>query len=96
MEYRDLYNSNRMLTGKAILKGQPIPKHHYIMMVVIFIENDHHEFLIQKKSLHKGGKWASISEIKELMEKDAFHQGHYQMFQDCLEYLKDQNSSYPD
>jgi len=31
----------------------------YILMVVIFIENDNHEFLIQKRSIDKGGKWAT-------------------------------------
>ena len=48
MEYRDLYNSDRILTGEKILKGEQIPENNYIMMVVIFIENNNHEFLIQK------------------------------------------------
>ena len=59
MEYRDLYSFNRILTGKKILKGKQIPENNYIMMVVIFIENDNHEFLIQKRSVDKGGKWAT-------------------------------------
>lgn len=59
MEYRDLYDSNRILTGEKILKGEPIPENNYIMMVVIFIENENHEFLIQKRSANKGGKWAT-------------------------------------
>lgn len=29
------------------------------MMVVIFIQNNNNEFLIQKRSLDKGGKWAT-------------------------------------
>ncbi len=59
MEYRDLYNSNRVKTGEKIKKGDIIPKDKYIMVVVIFIENDNNEFLIQKRSIDKGGKWAT-------------------------------------
>ena len=59
MEYRDLYNFKRIKTGEKIKKGDTIPKNKYIMMVVIFIENDNHEFLIQKRSSDKGGKWAT-------------------------------------
>lgn len=87
MEYRDLYNSDRILTGEKILMGEQIPENNYIMMVVIFIENDNHEFLIQKRTIVKGGKWASIEEINELMEKGVFNKGHYMMFKDCLKYL---------
>ncbi len=34
MEYRDLYNKDRNLTGKTISKGEPIPKGYYIKIVV--------------------------------------------------------------
>ena len=158
MEYRDLYNENRQKTGEKILKNEPIPENKYIMMVVIFIENDKNEFLIQKRCAEKGGKWAttgghpksgesslegiltevkeelgiyitkpilfkqasgkntycdlyylrenidianiniqteevdevkwaSVDEIKTLMENDKFNKGHYMMFKDCLEFL---------
>lgn len=30
VEYRDLYDKNRKLTGKKIKKGDPIPKGKYI------------------------------------------------------------------
>ena len=59
MEYRDLYNENRQKTGEKILKNEPIPENKYIMMVVIFIENDKNEFLIQKRCAEKDGKWAT-------------------------------------
>lgn len=59
MEKRDLYNINRNLIGKTVEKGQKIPNNTYIMMVVIFIQNDNNEFLIQKRSTDKGGKWAT-------------------------------------
>jgi len=59
MEYRDLYDINRNLTGEKILKDEPIPESKYIMMVVIFIKNNKNEFLIQKRSKEKGGLWAT-------------------------------------
>lgn len=59
MEIRDLYDINRNLIGKTIVKGDEIPDNTYIMMVVIFIQNDNNEFLIQKRSIEKGGKWAT-------------------------------------
>lgn len=59
MEYRDLYDINRNLTGEKILKDEPIPENKYIMMVVIFIRNGKNEFLIQKRSKEKGGLWAT-------------------------------------
>lgn len=80
MEKRDLYDINRNLIGKSIFKNEPISENTYIMMVVIFIQNDNNKFLIQKRSIDKGGKWATtgghpksgessleeiISEVKE-------------------------------
>ena len=59
MEKRDLYDINRNLIGKTIEKNETIPVNTYIMMVVIFIQNDNNEFLIQKRSVEKGGKWAT-------------------------------------
>lgn len=59
MEYRDLYDNKRKKTDEKILKNAPIPENKYIMMVVIFIENDKNEFLIQKRCSEKGGKWAT-------------------------------------
>lgn len=59
METRDLYDINRNLIGKIIKKDDKIPDNTYIMMVVIFIQNSNNDFLIQKRSLDKGGKWAS-------------------------------------
>ena len=59
MEIRDLYDINRNLIGKTIKKNETIPANTYIMMVIVFIQNDNNEFLIQKRSLKKGGKWAT-------------------------------------
>ena len=59
MEYRDLYDLNRNLTGEKILKGEEIPNNRAILMVVIFIENSKGQFLMQKRSKEKGGLWAT-------------------------------------
>lgn len=59
MEYRDLYDLNRNLTGEKILKGEKVPDDRAILMVVIFIENSKKEFLMQKRCALKGGLWAT-------------------------------------
>ncbi len=59
MEKRDLYDINRNLTGETIYKGEKIPKDRYIVVVLSFIQNSKGEFLIQKRSPQKDGKYAS-------------------------------------
>lgn len=59
MEKRDLYDINRHLTGETIFKDEKIPKDRYILVVLVFIQNSKGEFLIQKRSIQKDGKYAS-------------------------------------
>lgn len=59
MEYRDLYDKNRTLTGEKILNTKEIPHDKFILVVVIFIQNTKGEFLIQKRSKKKDGLWAT-------------------------------------
>lgn len=56
MEKRDLYDSNRNLTGETILKGDKIPEGKYLVVVLIFIQNSSGKFLIQKYSSGKSEK----------------------------------------
>ena len=80
MEKRDLYDINRTLTGRTIYKGEHIPDNNYIVVVLVFIQNNEGNFLIQKRSKMKNGKYATtgghpksgesslqgiISEVKE-------------------------------
>lgn len=59
MEKRDLYDINRNLTGETICKGEKIPTNQYIVVVLSFIQNSNGDFLIQKRSPKKNGKYAS-------------------------------------
>lgn len=59
LEKRDLYDKDRNLTGKTIYKGEPTPDGYYIIVVLVFIQNSKGEFLIQKRSKMKDGKYAS-------------------------------------
>ena len=34
-----------------------------------------------------GVRWATIDEIKDMYKNDEFHDGHYIMFEKCLNYL---------
>lgn len=59
MEKRDLYDSERNITGETILKGKKIPPNRYIIVVLVFIQNSEGKFLIQKRSKRKNGKYAT-------------------------------------
>ena len=59
MEKRDLYDIDRNLTGETIYKGEPLPPNRYYTVVLVFIQNSKGEFLIQKRSIQKDGKYAS-------------------------------------
>lgn len=59
IEQRELYTKDRLPSGIIINKGDEIPLGLYQMMVSIFIMNDKNEFLIQKRSIEKGGLWAA-------------------------------------
>ena len=59
MEKRDLYDEDRKLTGEFIYKGEPVPKGKYIIVILVMIQNSKGEFLIQKRSKQKGGKFAA-------------------------------------
>ena len=58
VELRDLYDKNRHLTGEVIRKGDPIPNNKYILVVLAIIQNSKGDFLIQKRSKQKGGRFA--------------------------------------
>ena len=84
-ELRDLYDINSNLTDKKYYKGEEIPSGYYPMVVMAVIRNSNGEFLMQKRSISKGGDWGVtgghpksgetplegiISEIKEELGLD--------------------------
>lgn len=77
IEKRDLYDSKRNLTGETIFKGEKIPNGKYIIVVLVFIQNSNGDFLIQKRSEIKNGKYATTgghpksgeSSIKGILEE---------------------------
>lgn len=60
MEVRDLYNKDRVFSGKTIVKGDKVPEGLYYLVVFVIIE-DNGKYLIQKRTIDKGGKWAFTS-----------------------------------
>ncbi len=62
MEYLDLYDVNKNLTGEKIVrgKGKPqVPENNYINIVIIFMQNSEGEFLFQITSKEKGNEIAT-------------------------------------
>ena len=59
MEFRDLYDEFRNPIFKTIKKGEKPKKGEFYVTVVIVIEDMDGRFLIQKRSLSKGGLWAT-------------------------------------
>lgn len=57
VEYRDLYDKNKQVTGKTFIKGEQVPKGYFYLIVVIVIKNGD-KYLIQKRVERKGGVWA--------------------------------------
>lgn len=47
MEYRDLYDENKKLTGEKIQKDDSVPKGRYYITVAVWIQNSKNEFLLQ-------------------------------------------------
>ena len=61
MEYRDLYNKNRDPLFKTIKKGEKPQDGMYYVSVAVALENIDGTFLLQKRSLKKGGLWGTIA-----------------------------------
>ena len=56
-ELRDLYDKNSNKTDKTYRKGEIIPDGYYPMVVMAVIRNSEGKFLMQKRSVAKGGDW---------------------------------------
>ena len=62
VEYRDLYDENRNPVNKKVMRDGKVPKGLKYVTVVVFIYNKYtNEWLMQKRTKDKGGKWATTS-----------------------------------
>ena len=48
VEYRDLYDKNKKVTGKTFIKGEQVPNGYFYLIVVIVIKTGD-KYLIQKR-----------------------------------------------
>ena len=62
MEYIDVYNEKKELTGKVIPRTKERPDlgpDEFIRIIIIFIQNSKNELLIQLTSKEKNSEWAT-------------------------------------
>ena len=72
MEYLDLYDKNKRLTGEIVLRTHDkanIEKGKYINIVLVFIKNSDNKFLFQKTSREKDSVIATTGGHVKLWEK---------------------------
>lgn len=62
MEIVDIYNKDRVLTGKTILRGNMLTKEEYLLVVHLCIFNSSGEMLIQQRQPFKSG-WPNMWDI---------------------------------
>ena len=62
MEYLDLYDRERKLTGETVIRGEPIPAGRYHIVIHVCIFNSRNEMLIQKRSSNKT-LWAGLWDV---------------------------------
>ena len=59
MEYLNVYDDNLSQLNKKVKRGEQLPPNEHILITIIYIENNNHEFLIQKTSPEKSGLYSS-------------------------------------
>ncbi len=60
IEYKDLYDINRKLTGETIIRGEEIPSGRYFLaMEFVTVNPETHKILVTRRALQKnnGGMW---------------------------------------
>ena len=61
MEYLQLFDENKNMLKETVTRDnkQDIKKGNYFMIILLFLENDKHEFLIQKTSKERDSVYAT-------------------------------------
>lgn len=62
MELFDLYDADRVRTGKTVVRGEPIPEGYYHLVVHICIFNSAGQMLIQRRQPFKQG-WPDLWDV---------------------------------
>jgi len=62
MEILDLYDRERIKTNETIIRGSPVPKGRYHLVIHICIFNNKGEMLIQKRSISKAN-WPGLWDV---------------------------------
>lgn len=63
MELWDLYTADRELTGETMVRGEPVPKGRYHLVVHVWIRNSAGQFLISQRAAGKAAfplMWESV------------------------------------
>ena len=53
MEVWDLYDENKNLTGKTMVRGEKVPDNYYHLVVHVWIKNSKGEYLISQRAENK-------------------------------------------
>lgn len=61
-EILDLYNNDRSLTNKTIVRGNPIPANHYRMLVHVCVFNSEGMLLIQQRQNNRK-RWPNLWDV---------------------------------
>ncbi len=62
MEYRDIYNKDRIFTGRTARRGAKVEKGDYIIVTHVCIFNSAGEMLIQQRQ-HSKEKWGGLWDV---------------------------------
>ena len=62
MEILDLYDRERIKTKETVVRGSPVPKDRYHLVIHICIFNHNNEMLIQKRSTSKAS-WPGLWDV---------------------------------
>ncbi len=103
MEYLQLFDDDKNMLNKKIARSEKlnVEQGQYFMIILVFIENNEHKFLIQKTSQNKKSEYATTgghviygdnsmgTVIKEVKEKLGFHLNENELeFVDSIKYPK--------
>lgn len=95
MEYLNVYDDNLSQLNKKVKRGEQLPPNEHILITIIYIENNNHEFLIQKTSPEKSGLYSSTGghvqykeNSKQTIIREVFEELGVDISKDNIKYIK--------